>query len=41
MLAECLPGREVVAIPARELVAGLGAVHCLTQQEPVERPSRG
>lgn len=34
ILAACLPGREVVGIPSRELVAGLGAVHCLTQQEP-------
>lgn len=33
-LRELLPGREVVPIPARELVLGLGAVHCLTQQEP-------
>jgi agmatine deiminase len=34
VLRELLPGREVVPIPARELVLGLGAVHCLTQQEP-------
>ena len=34
ILREILPGREVVPIPARELVVGLGAVHCLTQQEP-------
>ena len=34
ILAECLPGREVVGIPSRELVQGLGAVHCLTQQVP-------
>jgi agmatine deiminase len=34
VLRELLPGREVVPIPARELVIGLGAVHCLTQQEP-------
>jgi agmatine deiminase len=34
VLRECLPGREVVPIPARDLVVGLGAVHCLTQQEP-------
>ena len=26
--------RPIVPIPARELVQGLGAVHCLTQQEP-------
>ncbi len=29
------PGREVVGIPSRNLVRGLGAVHCLTQQQPV------
>jgi agmatine deiminase len=34
VLRECLPGRELVAIPAGDLVFGLGAVHCLTQQEP-------
>jgi agmatine deiminase len=31
---ELLGDREVVPIPARDLVVGLGAVHCLTQQEP-------
>jgi len=41
ILAECLPHRDVVAIPSRELVAGLGAVHCLTQQEPEQPGSRG
>ena len=35
ILAELLEDRDVVAIPARDLVVGLGAVHCLTQQEPV------
>ena len=35
ILTELLEDREVVAIPARDLVVGLGAVHCLTQQEPV------
>jgi agmatine deiminase len=34
VLREALPGRELVPIPARHLVVGLGAVHCLTQQEP-------
>jgi len=34
ILAECFPGRVVEAIPGRDLVVGLGAVHCLTQQEP-------
>ena len=33
-LAECFPGRRVVGIHAVDLVWGLGALHCLTQQEP-------
>jgi len=34
VLEDCLPGREIVPIPARDLVFGLGGVHCLTQQVP-------
>jgi agmatine deiminase len=34
VLRELLPGREVVGIPSRFLVLGLGSVHCLSQQEP-------
>jgi agmatine deiminase len=34
ILTECFPGRDVVGIPSRALVVGLGAVHCLTQQLP-------
>lgn len=33
-LAKLLPGREVIAIPCRDLVLGLGTLHCMTQQEP-------
>jgi len=33
-LARVFPGREVVGIHAVDLILGLGAVHCLTQQEP-------
>jgi agmatine deiminase len=34
ILADCCPGRRVIPIDARALVAGLGALHCLTQQVP-------
>ena len=33
------PDRAIAPIPARDLVEGLGAVHCVTQQEP-EPPRR-
>jgi agmatine deiminase len=34
ILRAALPGRAIVPIPSRTLVRGLGAVHCLTQQQP-------
>lgn len=34
ILARCFPRRRVVPIRANELVIGLGAFHCLTQQVP-------
>ena len=40
-LAALFPGRCAVAIPARDLVWGLGACHCVTQQQPwAPRPAR-
>jgi agmatine deiminase len=33
-LAGLFPGREVVGIACRDLVLGLGTLHCLTQQQP-------
>jgi agmatine deiminase len=35
ILADCFPGRRIQGIDCRALVAGLGALHCLTQQVPV------
>lgn len=35
ILAELFPGREVVGIDCRDIVWGLGAWHCLTQQVPI------
>ncbi|HKV47601.1 MAG TPA: agmatine deiminase family protein, partial [Candidatus Acidoferrales bacterium] len=33
-LSDLFPERQVVGIHARDLVWGLGTLHCLTQQEP-------
>jgi agmatine deiminase len=35
LLRPVFPGRAVVGIPGRELVWGLGTVHCVTQQQPL------
>ena len=35
LLEECFPGRKVVPIFCESLVYGLGAIHCVTQQQPV------
>lgn len=34
-LGRLFPGRRIVGIPSRDLVWGLGAIHCLTQQHPL------
>jgi agmatine deiminase len=34
ILRECFPNRRVIGIDCRELILGLGAFHCLTQQQP-------
>lgn len=34
VIRRAFPGREVVGIRARDLVWGLGTIHCLTQQQP-------
>ena len=33
-IAQLLPDREVVGIACRDLVLGLGTLHCMTQQQP-------
>jgi len=33
-LARALPRREVIGLDCHELIWGLGAIHCLTQQQP-------
>ncbi|NYT20698.1 MAG: agmatine deiminase family protein [Methanomicrobiales archaeon] len=35
VLASVFPDREVIGIDCRALVKGLGAVHCISQQQPV------
>ena len=32
--AKCFPNRRVIGIDCHELIWGLGAFHCLTQQQP-------
>ena len=34
VLQELFPGRKVVGLQCADVVAGLGAIHCVTQQEP-------
>jgi agmatine deiminase len=34
IIQNCFPDREVVAMNCREVIRGLGAIHCLTQQVP-------
>jgi agmatine deiminase len=35
VIAGCFPGRELIGIPAREILLGGGNIHCITQQVPL------
>jgi len=37
-LARLFPGRRIARIASTDLVLGLGAIHCVTQQQPIGRP---
>lgn len=40
-LKRLFPGRRVIGIPSSDLVWGLGAIHCLTQQHPLPPAAHG
>ncbi|MGA3159637.1 MAG: agmatine deiminase family protein [Terracidiphilus sp.] len=40
ILTAAFPGREVIGIHSVDLVWGLGTLHCMTQQQPAELPSK-
>jgi agmatine deiminase len=40
VLAEVFPDREVIGVHSVDLVWGLGALHCMTQQQPNALPSK-
>jgi agmatine deiminase len=40
ILADVFPDREVIGIHSVDLVWGLGTLHCMTQQQPAEIPSK-
>ena len=37
VLKQCFPTREIVGVPAREILLGGGNIHCITQQVPAGR----
>jgi len=40
LLAEVCPDREVIGVHSMDLIWGLGALHCMTQQQPAGLPSK-
>ncbi|MFZ0394328.1 MAG: agmatine deiminase family protein [Terracidiphilus sp.] len=40
ILSEVFPDREVIGIHSVDLIWGLGALHCMTQQQPAGAPAR-
>ena len=40
MLRDLCPDREVIGVPAREILLGGGGIHCITQQVPDPRAAR-
>jgi len=37
VLQECFPDRQVVGVDCTDLIWGLGAIHCITHEEPLTR----